>query len=755
MLCACGVVLLASTLAACGASSAHTSATKTTTPSSVPTTPPAHGWNTVASPGVGPEGRLSAVAARSASDAWAVGEFEGLDSAQHTLVEHWDGSQWSVQQSPSPGNEANILSSVAEISASNVWAVGFQINGADVKTPLVEHWDGSQWSAASLPSVKADAAELLGVSGSSANDVWAVGDSTTTTASSQGNVSNQIPLLLHWDGSAWSIAQGAALPAPSAGNSEFSSLSSVAALAANNAWAVGGGYALPTLIEHWNGSAWSLVHGAQLGPNQGGGALAAVSADAPNDVWAVGGGAPSASGGCGIGIGAFVEHWNGTGWSATTPPTPPAAQGGGFSLANVAASAPNDVWAVGGYLSYLSTGYAFVGPVIEHWNGSAWSVAALPTLPRSTPGTTAGLEGVAAAGGSAWVVGQIKGNNGAGPTLVEQESGGQWSVMTSASPGTVANQLNAVSASSPSDAWAVGQSANGTLAEQWDGTQWRAAYTPNGALGTNALNGVAAISAKDAWAVGQQPSYAALIEHWDGTQWSNVPAPSNSSPLDAVSADSANDVWAVGGHTVLHWSGAQWANIALPSQNSNPVWDDTLLGVAALSASNVWVVGGNPPASCGGTIPVLIAHWDGHAWSLVPNTPQGVLFGVSASGPSDVWAVGAYPTLLMHYNGQQWSQVPGASGTSYAGVALRGVAARAANDAWAVGESGTGIGTQTIIEHWNGSSWTGTMASGPGLMTNTLLGVAAVSANDAWAVGYYQDTDFDQATQALIERYSP
>ena len=51
-------------------------------------------------------------------------------------------------------------------------------------------------------------------------------------------------------------------------------------------------------------------------------------------------------------------------------------------------------------------------------------------------------------------------------------------------------------------------------------------------------------------------------------------------------------------------------------------------------------------------------------------------------------------------------------------------------DVWAVG--GGGGGGRTLIEHWNGTSWSHVLAPAPG-QSSFLLGVTAISANDAWA----------------------
>src|SRR5262245_43169277 len=84
------LLALLALLTACG----PTSTKATVTPIPPTATPPPKGWNAVASPPVGSEGNLTAIAALSANDAWAVGQYEGPDSLQRTLVEHWNGTSW-------------------------------------------------------------------------------------------------------------------------------------------------------------------------------------------------------------------------------------------------------------------------------------------------------------------------------------------------------------------------------------------------------------------------------------------------------------------------------------------------------------------------------------------------------------------------------------------------------------------------------------------------------------------------------------
>ena len=142
-----------------------------------------------------------------------------------------------------------VLNSVTVISSSNVWAVGAL--GSGNSGNFIEHWDGTSWSVVAAPNNSTNGA-LLSVSGTSANDIWAVGRMFR-----HPNVE-----ILHFDGQTWS---NVAAPSPF-----FESvLSGVTALAPNNVWAVGETNVGPiqTLIEHWDGTSWSVVPS----PNSNGG----------------------------------------------------------------------------------------------------------------------------------------------------------------------------------------------------------------------------------------------------------------------------------------------------------------------------------------------------------------------------------------------------------------------------------------------------------------------------------------------------
>ena len=222
-------------------------------------------------------GSLSSVSVISANDIWAVGTYYNSQYADNTLAVHWNGKQWSIVPTPNPWNDGDYLNAVVAISSNDVWAVGGAFAGRSDLT-LTEHWDGTKWSVVNSPNLSLNLNNLTGVSASSASDVWAVG-----WADSSGTKT----LIEHWDGSKWSIAKSASVF--NAQNLLFQ----VTALNGNNAWAVG--YILPkpphsyqqTLIEHWNGTKWSIVASPNPGPNDN--ALYSVTrVPSSQQVWAMG-----------------------------------------------------------------------------------------------------------------------------------------------------------------------------------------------------------------------------------------------------------------------------------------------------------------------------------------------------------------------------------------------------------------------------------------------------------------------------------
>ena len=324
-------------------------------------------------------------------------------------------------------------------------------------------------------------------------------------------------------------------------------------------------------------------------------------------------------------------------------------------------------------------------------------------------------------------------------------------------------------ATSAGNAWAVGfynDTAGGTrtLIEYWNGTAWARQPSPSPGAGPSYLFGVAASSGSDAWAVGDGSSSLGLIEHWDGTAWTQVPShspavPAGGTDLRGVAAVSATDAWVVGsyitgpgsqGHALIeHWDGTAWSPVPNPDP-AGPATFPRLASVAATSASNAWAVGQYyDPATR--HYQMLIEHWNGTAWTQVPSpspaTParDSLLAGVAAASAADAWAVGQYhnsaarqdQTLIEHWNGTTWTQVPGPDPSPQPfGNQLTAVAATSASNAWAVGRYFVHAGgIQSFAERWNGIRWTQVASPNPSPGYDVLAGVATTGATDAWAAG--------------------
>src|SRR6266704_1238679 len=124
-----------------------------------------------------------------------------------------------------------------------------------------------------------------------------------------------------------------------------------------------------------------------------------------------------------------------------------------------------------------------------------------------------------------------------------------------------------------------------------------------------------------------------------------------------------------------------------------------------------------------------------------PGTQDNELNGVAVLSACDAWAVGttrnsggASQTLIEHWDGSSWTGVPSPSpGTT--GNGLASVRTVSPTDIWAVGVFSNSSVDKTLILHWNGTTWTRVPSPNPGA-SDDLTSVAATSASSAWAAGF-------------------
>jgi len=352
------------------------------------------GWTIVSSPNATTSNYLYSVAQASASDLWSVGyAYNQTTRFDSTLTEHWNGRSWAIVPSPSPGTQrkcgsgysGSVLTGVTAIAGSDVWATGWicsPYEGYPAQT-LTEHWNGSQWTVASSPNEsEADYSVLQAVAAVATNDVWAVGNYQEGGGQYQWNT-----LIEHWDGTQWSIVES-----PNVAGADENYLNAVTAASSSDVWAVG--YSninaeidVP-LIEHYDGNAWSIVSSPYPAPSEFN-ELYSVAAVSPSDVWAAGYENENSQGQYG---GALIEHWDGSAWSLVHAPT----LGFATTLYGLSARSSTDVWAVG-YIWRVGTSYT---PLTEHWDGTTWTDVSPPD-----PGKAAELFGTLASSGTVWAVG--------------------------------------------------------------------------------------------------------------------------------------------------------------------------------------------------------------------------------------------------------------------------------------------------------------------------------------------------------------
>jgi hypothetical protein len=346
----------------------------------------------------GKPGALTAVAALSAGNAWAVGDY-GTSTRSYTLILHWNGKAWSRVASPDIG-ALDYLTGVSGDSPSDLWAVGwyFATETSVKASALLLHWNGRAWSAASVSRAQPIGYYPKGISVHSATDAWAVGDScaTCTLFTLPGELR---ALILHWNGKSW-----LQVASPGTGSGP-SYLDGIDATGASTAWSVGGYFtgAPPAAAEHplilrWNGNSWS-----KYSPPAGLG-LGAVAGSSSN-AWAVGSGSQ----------GPVAYHYQNSKWAQV----PIAGGVAGSDLNAVAEDSATDTWATGvGYAGHHYTNLA------EHWNGRTWKAVAPPELGSSSNT----LSGVAIGSAkSVWAVGNYEGSSGSVQVLLLHWNGASWS----------------------------------------------------------------------------------------------------------------------------------------------------------------------------------------------------------------------------------------------------------------------------------------------------------------------------------------
>ncbi len=265
------------------------------------------------------------------------------------------------------------------------------------------------------------------------------------------------------------------------------------------------------------------------------------------------------------------------------------------------------------------------------------------------------------------------------------------------------------------------------------------------------LSGVSCVSMHYCAAVGSsryELYYSPTIEQWNGTSWVETGIPGDpSGTLNGVSCASANFCSAVGSF-IAQRNGQAWTS----STSDVP---GTLNGVSCGSSTFCMAVGVTPSDSVAQT---LTERWDGSTWSVLPSPNQGTnvpnsLAGVSCASSSDCVAVGtasngsADQTLIEQWDGTTWSIVDSPNTSATLSNDLLGVSCVSSSTCMAVGHASNGSVDQSLVEQWNGAVWSITPSPDTGSTLPNDLGAVSCPAVDAC---YATGTSGNQNGQPLF-----
>jgi photosystem II stability/assembly factor-like uncharacterized protein len=166
---------------------------------------------------------------------------------------------------------------------------------------------------------------------------------------------------------------------------------------------------------------------------------------------------------------------------------------------------------------------------------------------------------------------------GASGGLLQHWDGSTWSPKAGSRP--VVNAYVGLGGTGSNDVWAVGyqNSGLGVLAH-WDGSAWTDVPAPPN---THALNSVWASSPSDAWAVGNNGT----ILHLTGSAWAVVDSGTTDTLLHVSGVDASHVFISGAKGLLMRWNGTCWFSTRAGTLSWYSVW--------AVSTHEAWAFGGN------------------------------------------------------------------------------------------------------------------------------------------------------------------
>jgi hypothetical protein len=287
-----------------------------------------------------------------------------------------------------------------------------------------------------------------------------------------------------------------------------------------------------TLVEAWNGSAWSL----RRSPN-----IARTPYNVLHRVWCGSAKACMAVGNSTNGAGLpapLAETWNGSAWTITRrAPLPAGATSAQF--AGVWCVAAASCLAVGEYIEHHGPQF----PLAETWNGSTWSILAVSEPPKAAYGV---LSKVFCSSPARCVAVGYYANPGRSPVAwADSLSGRRWTISyPPLPPSAVSSQLISVWCTATRACTAAGDYSTTKydylgFAATWNGRAWtlHVPARPGGVV-RDPLIDLWCATPTACTAVGylaRKTAVVSLAETWNGTTWSRQATPNPArSPYTAL-----------------------------------------------------------------------------------------------------------------------------------------------------------------------------------------------------------------------------
>ncbi len=238
----------------------------------IPTRPAAAGtgsWTVMSTPSTSAtqNNYLNSISCASRTFCVAVGYYQNAANKAKNLILTWNGTTWSLNDSPSLSpsqGQNNYLNGVSCVSRTFCVAAGYYFNSSGEGQSLLLVWNGTTWSLDDSPSLcnsNSQDSGLYDVSCASASYCVATGVYSNAADLTQG-------LLLTWNGTTWSLDDSPSLSTSSTQNSYVGSVActSVTFCVATGFYGNRSGTVDHLLILTWNGVTWSLDDSPSLSP---------------------------------------------------------------------------------------------------------------------------------------------------------------------------------------------------------------------------------------------------------------------------------------------------------------------------------------------------------------------------------------------------------------------------------------------------------------------------------------------------------